>query len=245
MSGLSSTPTSESERNIQLQNELAWAKMKILSLEAQLRLPADQEVRPRQREARLRAIGASGTGARGEPPGGPRREPARATAGGKGEEPQTSRTAGTAGRTAACGTCDRLHAGTAHLQGLRPGDGGDRLRDQRAVGRRARQVLRGGDQARKARLQMLPGRRRDGGRGAGPDRREGTGERPGGDRHGGGEVQRSSAAVPPERDSGSRGGRRDQPGDAGWMGDAGGRVTQSHRLRDAPRVTRRKLPSSG
>src|SRR5664279_4697823 len=38
MSGLSSTPTSESERNIQLQNELAWAKMKILSLEAQLRL---------------------------------------------------------------------------------------------------------------------------------------------------------------------------------------------------------------
>ena len=38
MSGLSSTPISESERNIQLQNELAWAKMKILSLEAQLRL---------------------------------------------------------------------------------------------------------------------------------------------------------------------------------------------------------------
>jgi Transposase C of IS166 homeodomain len=38
MSGLSSTPIPESERNIQLQNELAWAKMKILSLEAQLRL---------------------------------------------------------------------------------------------------------------------------------------------------------------------------------------------------------------
>ena len=38
MSGLSSTPISESERNIQLQNELAWAKMKILSLKAQLRL---------------------------------------------------------------------------------------------------------------------------------------------------------------------------------------------------------------
>ena len=38
MSGLSSTPISESERNIQLQNELAWAKMKILSLESQLRL---------------------------------------------------------------------------------------------------------------------------------------------------------------------------------------------------------------
>jgi transposase len=38
MSGLSSTPISESERNIQLQNELAWAKLKILSLEAQLRL---------------------------------------------------------------------------------------------------------------------------------------------------------------------------------------------------------------
>src|ERR1035437_929471 len=38
MSGLSSSSPSQPEQIIQLQNELAWAKMKILSLEAQLRL---------------------------------------------------------------------------------------------------------------------------------------------------------------------------------------------------------------
>src|ERR1035438_7174525 len=38
MSGLSSSSPSQPEQIIQLQNELAWAKLKILSLEAQLRL---------------------------------------------------------------------------------------------------------------------------------------------------------------------------------------------------------------
>src|ERR1039457_6504400 len=38
MSGLSSSSPSQPEQIIQLQNELTWAKMKILSLEAQLRL---------------------------------------------------------------------------------------------------------------------------------------------------------------------------------------------------------------
>ena len=52
-------------------------------------------------------------------------------------------------------------------------------------------------------------------------------------------LYRQSAIL--EREAGCR----DQPGDAGWMGDAGGRVTDSHGRGDAPGVTRRQLHTGG
>ena len=218
--------------------------MKIQALEAQLRLQRIKKYGPGSEKLSDAQLQLAGTGARGEQRRSPGGERSRAAAGiDEPEAPSASGTAGTARRVAARGARDRLHAGTVHLQGLRPTHGGDRLRRQRAVGRGAGQVLRGGDQARKARLQALRGRRRGRGPGSGADHRKGSGQRPGGDRHGGREIQRSSAAVPPERDSGAGGGRRDQPGDAGRMGDAGGRVTHSHRRSDAPGVTRRQLHS--
>ena len=51
--------------------------------------------------------------------------------------------------------------------------------------------------------------------------------------HGGGEVLRSSAAVPAGSDAGARSGRGDRARDAGWLGDAGGRVAGAGGRSDA------------
>ena len=114
---------------------------------------------------------------------------------------------------------------------------------QGAIGCRSRPVLRGGDQARKGGLPALRGKRRGRGPRSGADHRKGSGRRSGGNPYGDRKIQRSPATVPSERDSGTGGGRRDQPGDDGRMGDAGRRVTHPHRRSDAPGVTRRQLHS--
>ena len=245
MSDSSSKPLSEAEQIIQLQKKLAWAELKIQVLEERLRLqrikkygPGSEKLSSEQLELLELEPGVSNVEVQAESQREPLPAPAK-----RDKAAPTSGPAGAARRVAACGARDCLRSGTVHLPGLRTAHGGHRLRRQRAVGCGARQVLRGGDQARKAGLPALRGRRRSCGPGSGADHRKGSGQRPGSDRYGGGEIQRSSAAVPPERDSGAGGGRRDQPGDAGRMGDAGGRVTHSHRRGDAPRVSRRELHS--
>ena len=81
-------------------------------------------------------------------------------------------------------------------------------------------VLRASDAPRKACLPPIRELNRGGCAVAGLDRRERSGERSRGDRNGGVQVLRSSAAVPPGSDSGARGGPGDRPRDAGWLGDA-------------------------
>ena len=62
---------------------------------------------------------------------------------------------------------------------------------------------------------------------------KGSGQRRGGDRHGGGQVLRSPAAVPAGGDAGARSGAGDRARNAGWLGDAGGRVAAAGGRRDA------------
>ena len=107
---------------------------------------------------------------------------------------------------------------------VRRGNCRDRLRRERAVGRRAGAVLRAGDQARKARLPLLPGRHGDDAAAGAAHRGEGIGQRPGGGGNGGRQVLGSSAAVPAGGDPGAGSGTGDRPGHVGWLGDASGRV---------------------
>ena len=127
----------------------------------------------------------------------------------------------------------------AHVRVLRRGDGGDRLRRKRATGCRAGALFRARDQAREASLPaLLDG---DGGAAGGAHRRKGIGERCGGDPHSDGEVLRSPAVVPASGDAGARSGRRDRTRDAGWLGDARGRIAGAHRGSDAAGSARRIL----
>jgi protein-S-isoprenylcysteine O-methyltransferase Ste14 len=89
---------------------------------------------------------------------------------------------------------------------------------------------------------MLDG---DGGAAPRTHRRKGISERRGGDPHRGGQVLRPPAVVPASRDDGARGGRRDRTRDAGWVGDASGRVAGAHRGSDASRSAGRVLLTAG
>ena len=71
-----------------------------------------------------------------------------------------------------------VHAGTMHLRGLRQANRGDRPRRERAVGCRAGEVFRGGDQAREAGVQELRRAWRAGGAAAAAHHREEFGKRP-------------------------------------------------------------------
>ena len=88
-------------------------------------------------------------------------------------------------------------------------------------------VLRAGDQAREACLQVMRRTWRRCSAAAAADHREEPRQRSRDHRHGGESILRSQSALSSERDSVARCWPRDQPGDAGWLGDACG-ASYSH-----------------
>jgi len=154
MASPSPIPLSESEQIVHLQKELAWAKLKIQVLEERLRLERIKKYGPgseKLSDAQLQLLelepGVSDAEVQAESQREPlpaaQKQPKRRQHPGRQELP-TGLPARRAG--------DRLYARTVCLRGLRPSQGGHWLRRQRAIGRAADAVLRGSDQARKARL---------------------------------------------------------------------------------------------
>jgi transposase len=240
VSYLVSTPLSETEQIIQLQKKLAWAELKIQVLEAQLRLQRIKKYGPgseKLSDAQLSLLelepGVSNVEVQAESV----REPLPASTNRK-PRPHPGRqelpaTLARVERLIACApeqcTCKACGQPTAVI-GYDVSEHLDLEPAKYFV-----VVTKREKRACKHCQEGVPG--------SGADHRKGSGQRRGGDPHGGRKILRSFAAVPPERDSGTGSGRRDQPGDDGRMGDAGGRVTHSHRGSDAPGLTRRQLHS--
>jgi hypothetical protein len=208
----------------------------------------DPQVRAEEREAQQRPVAVAGTGAGRQRGGSRSRVGAGASArfiAGNEEDPDerpASGTPGTSRESAASRKADSLHTGSMRVPVVRQRHGCDRLRAERAAGCGAGPVPGDGDQTREACLQRLR-RWSERRAAAGADRRKRTGERPVGDRHAGVEVQRSSAAVPAERDSGAGRRRFDQPGDDGRLGDDRWRTTCTGSRGDRPGTARWKLHS--
>ena len=112
----------------------------------------------------------------------------------------------------------------ANLPGVRRRDRRHRLRRERAVGPAAGALLRACNQARKARLPMLPGRNGDYAAPGAAHRGKGLGQRPRGGGDGGRQIRGPSAAVPAGGDPGAGSRSGDRPGHVGWVGDARGEM---------------------
>ena len=141
---------------VELKRQLQFAHLKIQLLEERLRLqriqkygPASEKLSNAQLELLEEEPGVSNLEVAAESA----REPLPAVGAAPAQaHPQASWTSGITRESGAGGTSDPLRAGTVPLRPLRRADRSHRLRAERTTGRRAGQVLRVGDQARKARL---------------------------------------------------------------------------------------------
>ena len=147
---LSTPPGSEAEQIALLTRELAWSRLKIQSLEEQLRLEMIRKYGPKSEklsDAQLQLLelepGVSAEEVEGESNREPLplASPVTAKARAIGRHPGAS---ATTGRSASRGKNHCLDAGTMHLRELRQRYGSDRLRAERTTGYGARAVLRDG-----------------------------------------------------------------------------------------------------